>query len=115
MHEAGLAASVADTLRRAGADGSDRTDRTVRLVVHGGHGSPDAFDAALRLHLASQLPDLGAAIEIRHAPHPTMCVACGAPFERLGDDPCPLCGGAGLPLATPETIDVEVEEGTPCA
>jgi Zn finger protein HypA/HybF involved in hydrogenase expression len=112
MHEAGLAASVATALRRAGAETSGRT---VRLTVRGGHGTPSDFDAALRLHLASQLPDFAGPIEITHAPQATLCVGCGEPFERVGDEACPRCGGSGLPLATPETIDVEMEDGAPCA
>ncbi len=54
MHESGLAAAVADTLREEPLDGA-----RVRLLVSGGHADPFDFDAAFRFHLAAAAPDLG--------------------------------------------------------
>jgi Zn finger protein HypA/HybF involved in hydrogenase expression len=114
MHEAGIAARVVEALRSAGAEDSIRP---VRLVVSGGHGEHASFDAALRLHLSAQLPALRAPIEITHAAEPTICTACLRPYLRAGDGPCPACGGEGLPISRPETIEVEIEdeEDQPCA
>jgi hypothetical protein len=113
MHEAGIAARVAEALRGAGVEDSIRP---VRLTVSGGHGDPASFDAALRLHLTAQLPGLRAPIEISHAAEPTICTACLRPFLRAGADVCPACGGDGLPIARPETVEIEVEgKDQPCA
>jgi Zn finger protein HypA/HybF involved in hydrogenase expression len=113
MHEAGLAAAAAAAVRRAGRD---RSDQPIRLVVRGGHADPEAFDAALRLHLAGELPGIDAdSITIEHAPHETLCAACGSAFQT--DHPagtCPHCGGPGLPVIRPETIALECE-AAPCA
>lgn len=110
MHEAGLAARIVGVLERQGALESGRH---VRLLVHGGHGDPDAFDAALRLHLAAQRPNL-ADVPIVHLPQPTLCTSCGATFERLCDEACPACGGVGLPNLGEERVEVELEDNT-CA
>ncbi|HXP33050.1 MAG TPA: hydrogenase/urease maturation nickel metallochaperone HypA [Acidimicrobiales bacterium] len=106
MHEAGLAASVADVLRQRGLD---REGASVRLIVHGGHDDAAAFDDALRLHLGMALPELDQRrLAIRHAPGTAVCVACGEPFEApSSESPCPACGSPGLLLPTPESIEIE--------
>ena len=109
MHEAGLASAVADALRREGVATLDGP--RVRLLVTGGHAEPDDFDAAFRLHLASVAPELaGADIEIVHLPRERLCASCGESFVAVTSaEPCPRCGGGGLPLPTPETVEIELE------
>lgn len=107
MHEARLAASVADTLRRRGlASGG----ASVRLVVHGGHDETTAFDEAFRLHLGVALPAFDQRrLTIRHSPAIAVCVGCSQPFTAsTSETPCPACGAPGLRLPTPELIELEV-------
>jgi Zn finger protein HypA/HybF involved in hydrogenase expression len=106
MHEAGLAAAVADALRRHGLD---REGPAVRLVVQGGHTAPEAFDDALRLHLGLCLPELDPGrLEIVHAPREAICAACGTTFTAAGpEEACPSCGGPGIARSGPESIELE--------
>lgn len=112
MHEAGLAASIAETLRQHGLDA---TGPPIRLVVRGGHGVEAAFDDALRLHLELRLPTLDQGrVTIVHQPRDATCVTCGSVFQATSvDTPCPACGGPGLSRPTPESV--EVEWTPPCA
>jgi len=106
MHEAGLAASVADAMRKHGLD---REGPPVRLIVHGGHTEDDAFDGALRLHLGMCLPELDPErVTIVHAPRPATCAGCGRMFTAAStDDPCPACGGPGFVHPSVESIELE--------
>ena len=106
MHEAGLAASVADALRRRGLD---RSGPRVRLTVHGGHDDANGFDEALRLHLGLALPGFDMRrLAIAHAPREAVCGGCGEPFQAVSSEtPCPVCGAEGLILPTPESIELE--------
>ena len=104
MHEAGIAVAVAAEMTGRGLDPA-----RVRLVVSGGHGDETSFDAALRTHLQAAAPGAGLeVIEIVHAPVPRICSACTTPFEApLAADPCPVCGGPGIALPTPESVELE--------
>jgi hypothetical protein len=106
MHEAGLAASVADALRLRGLE---LEGPSVRLVVHGGHDDMDAFDDAFRLHLGMALPGFDQErLAIRHSPAIAVCVGCGQPYKaRSSETRCPACGAPGLRLPTPESIEIE--------
>jgi len=112
MHEAGLAASLANAIVAAGLEtgGPD-----LRVVVHGGHDDPHDFDASLRLHLAARLPALdGERLTIAHAPSEALCADCARPFiVEVPTDACPSCGGAPLIVPRPERL--ELEWGAPCA
>jgi hypothetical protein len=112
MHEAALAGTIAmrwRDARRAGLVGHPR------LLVQGAHHAPIDFDAALRLHLAIAAPELDAdALEIIHVPVARLCSRCGGPFTA--DPPgaaCPDCGGAALPGATDESIDLDWQDEPP--
>jgi hypothetical protein len=106
MHEAGLAASVADALHQRGFD---QEGPSVRLLVHGGHDDAAAFDDAFRFHLGLALPGFDQRrLVIRHAPGAAVCIACGGPFEApSAESPCPACGAPGLLLPTPESIEMD--------
>jgi Zn finger protein HypA/HybF involved in hydrogenase expression len=108
MHEAGLAAAVADALRREGVEAVDGAH--IRLLVSGGHSEPADFDDSFRFHLATRAPEYdAAAIEIVHLPVDRLCVGCGEPFAAVAsDEPCPRCGGSGLPVPTPEKVEIEL-------
>ncbi len=108
MHEAGIAAAVAAEVRERGLD----PDR-LRLVVSGGHGDEVAFDAALRAHLEAAAPGLRLErVAIVHAPVPRLCASCATAFEApLSTDPCPACGGPGLAIPRPETVELESTDG----
>jgi hypothetical protein len=108
MHEAGLAAAVADALRREGVGLDDGGH--VRLLVSGGHADAGDFDASFRLHLALAAPELDLAeLEIVHLPVDRVCVGCGATFASVeADEPCPRCGGSGLSIPTPEHVEIEL-------
>lgn len=108
MHEAGLAAAVAAALRREGI--AALAGARVRLLVSGGHAEPADFDESFRFHLAAAAPDLEMTeVEIVHLPVERVCVGCGVPFEAVSADaPCPRCGGSGLPLPTPERLEIEL-------
>jgi Zn finger protein HypA/HybF involved in hydrogenase expression len=116
MHEAGLAASVADAMR---AHALDRDGPPVRLVVHGGHTTNEAFDAALRLHLLLCLPELDPArLAIIHAPREVTCASCGRSFTAIsGEEACASCGGPGIAGPSVESIELEWDEAArlPCA
>ncbi len=105
MHEAGIARAVADEIRQQGAQGDQ-----VRLFVTGGHGQPEDFDAALRLHLSLALPGLDtAAIEVVHRPTSRLCPSCAVTFDGIRPlDPCPTCGSVGLETPISEEIDLEI-------
>ena len=106
MHEAALATAVAATIRERGLTG-----KAVRLVVSGGHTAAEAFDAALRLHLAAADPALDHdAISIVHMPEERPCLACGDSFTAVGlSATCPSCGGLGLARPGPERIELEID------
>ncbi len=108
MHEAGIASAVADALRREGV--ATLAGARVRLLVSGGHSEPVDFDESLRFHLAAAAPDVDvAAIEIVHLPIERLCAGCGEPFAAVSaDEPCPRCGGSGLPVPTPESVEIEL-------
>lgn len=108
MHEAGLAVAVADALRREGVEAV--AGRRVRVVVSGGHTEPDDFDGSFRLHLAAAAPEFdAAAFEIVHLPVDRVCVGCGGGFASIvTEDPCPRCGGSGLPIPSPERVEIEI-------
>lgn len=105
MHEAGIARAVAGAIRDQAAP-----DDLIRLFVTGGHGQPEDFDAALRLHLALALPDRDpAAFEIVHRPTSRLCPACAVTFDGIRPlDPCPTCGSPGLETPVSEEIDLEI-------
>ena len=105
MHEAGIARAVASELRQQGVPG----DR-VRLFVTGGHGQPEDFDAALRLHLSLALPEIdSAAIEIVHRPTSRLCPSCAVTFPGIRPlDPCPACGSPGLETPISEELELEI-------
>ena len=105
MHEAELAIAVANELRKPGVRG-----RPVSLLVSGGHSDVDAFDAALRLHLAAHDPELDLdAISIVHIAEERLCLDCSRPFAAVGlAADCPRCGGVGLAQPRPEQIEVEL-------
>lgn len=115
MHESALAASVADAVRRLDLE---RSTAPIRLTVYGGHTAATAFDDALLLHLAMQLPSVDSArISIVHAPRRATCLGCGASFETTAPDgeiSCPTCEAPGLVRPTPESIELEWED-EPCA
>lgn len=108
MHEAGIATAVLAEIRARGIDPG-----AARLVVSGGHGDADAFDAALRAHLAAAAPDLDVArIAIEHAAVSRLCAHCATPFEApLASDPCPACGGPGIAVPVPERVELEWVSG----
>lgn len=109
MHEAGIAVAVAAEIRDRDLDPS-----RVRLVVAGGHGDLAAFDAALRAHLEAAAPALGlAAVTIVHAPVPRLCAHCAAQYRATHSDaPCPACGGPGISLSEPESVELEWDAET---
>jgi Zn finger protein HypA/HybF involved in hydrogenase expression len=106
MHEAALASAVAETIRERGLDA-----RAVRLRVSGGHTDVDAFDAALRFHLAAISPDLHLdAVPISHVPEERPCLSCGQSFAAVGlSATCPRCGGVGLGQPGPEHVEIETD------
>ena len=106
MHEAALAGTIAlrwRDARRAGLFGHPR------LRVRGAHHEPSDFDAAVRLHLAIVAPDLdGEALEIVHLAVARLCSGCGGQFTAEGPGAaCPECGGAALPGARDEEIELD--------
>ena len=108
MHEAGLAIAVADALHREGVKPIEGA--CVRLLVSGGHAEAEDFDAAFRFHLAAVAPELDAiSVEIVHLPMDRLCMGCGTPFASVAaDEPCPRCGGSGLPVPSPEQVEIEL-------
>jgi hypothetical protein len=109
MHEGRIADAVAAEIRERG-DGDG-----LRLIVSGGHGDAQAFDAALRLHLAAALPQLDvSAISIVHRPAARLCGGCaGAYIARHPSDRCPACGGEGTAVPIPERVDLEWTRSDP--
>lgn len=110
MHEAGLARAIAEEIIRLDCPADE-----LRLEVTGGHGHPDDFDAALRLHLQAALPGRDVArIRIEHEPVEQVCVACVTPFMAVAPEAaCPACGGPGLSAPTPERIVVVRDRAVP--
>lgn len=108
MHEAGLAEAVAEALRREGV--GTTSGAQVRILVSGGQAEAAEFDAAFRLHLAAAIPELDpAAVELRHLPTERLCIRCGGTFVApTSAEPCPICGGSGLAVPTPEQIELEL-------
>lgn len=104
MHEAGIAQAIAAEIRERRLDPA-----AVRVVVFGGHGDEESFDAALRMHLEASAPGLGlGSLAILHAPVARICTRCASPFEApFAADPCPACGGPGIALPVPESVELE--------
>lgn len=104
MHEAGIAVAVAAEIRERGLDPA-----AVRLHVTGGHGDLVAFDAALRAHLEAAAPGRGLGdVRIEHVPSARLCARCSFAFEAIGEGaPCPACGGPGIAVPQPESIELE--------
>jgi Zn finger protein HypA/HybF involved in hydrogenase expression len=104
MHEAGIAQAIAAEIRERGLDPA-----AVRVVVSGGHGDEESFDAALRMHLEASAPGLGlGSLAIVHAPVARICTRCATPFEAaFAADPCPACGGPGIAVPVPESVELE--------
>lgn len=105
MHESGLALAIADTLQTEHAAGAH-----VRVLVSGGHSDPDDFDASLRFHLALAAPGLDTdAIDIVHVSTDRLCAGCEQVFVASKPDArCPHCGASGLPIPTPERVEIEL-------
>jgi Zn finger protein HypA/HybF involved in hydrogenase expression len=112
MHEAGIATAVAAEIRDRGLDPT-----RVRLVVAGGHGDLAAFDAALRAHLEAAAPGLGLwAVAIAHAPVPRLCAHCATQYRSVeAGASCPACGGPGIALSEPESVELEWDDRMPAA
>lgn len=110
MHEAALASAVTQAIRERAVSGV-----RIRLLVSGGHTDVDAFDAALRFHLAANDPEIELdAIEIEHVAEERPCLSCGRSFGAIGmAADCPHCGGVGLARPRPERIEIAWNEGTP--
>lgn len=113
MHEAALAALVADAIRSVEGEG-----RRLRLLVASGHRDRAAFDVALRLHLAAELGSFGRRevpdIEIVHVPRERLCAACASVFRDADPDAaCPGCGGPSLPSGSADRIELEWQPDTP--
>ena len=105
MHEAGLAASVVEAVAREGLNG-----KPLRIFVSGGHGDPDAFDAALVAHIVADARWTDAPIAVEHTPQARVCSACSETFAGASDSAdCPRCGGAALPAPGFEQIAIEVD------
>jgi hypothetical protein len=106
MHEAALAGTIAERWREANRAGLAGRPR---LLVQGAHHEPTDFDAALRLHLAIVAPDLeGEMLEIVHVATPHLCSGCGRAFLAAAHGAaCPRCGGAPLPEATAESVELD--------
>ena len=111
MHEAALAGTIALRWREARQSGLRGYPR---LLVKGAHHEPIDFDAAVRLHLAVVAPDLdGERLEIVHLPVARLCSGCGRRFMVGGPGAaCPECGGAALPGATDEEIELDWLDAT---
>jgi Zn finger protein HypA/HybF involved in hydrogenase expression len=109
MHEAGLAADVAQAIRDRALSG-----RRIQLFVTGGHADVDDFDAALRFHLAISDPALDLnEITIEHLPEERACISCGHAFAAIGMlAECPRCGGVGPAPPRPERIEIGWSEPT---
>jgi Zn finger protein HypA/HybF involved in hydrogenase expression len=109
MHEAALASAVAHAIGERALSGE-----RIRLFVSGGHSAVDAFDAALRLHLAANRPEIDLdAIEIEHVAEERPCMSCGVSFAAVGmRADCPRCGGVGLTRPRPERIEIGWTERT---
>jgi len=113
MHEAALAARVADAVRSLEGEGG-----RLRLLVASDHRDQAAFDVALRLHLAAKLGSVGGSegldIEIVHVPRQRLCAACASGFRDADPDAlCPRCGGPSLPSGSADRIELEWQPGTP--
>lgn len=107
MHEAGIARSIAATLRDAGLQG-----RPFRVLVTGGHAVPADFDAALLANLEIVEPPVDSRlVEIVHLPTDLLCAGCGSSFRGPVDAVCPRCGGPGLAGRMDEVIEIESLEG----
>jgi Zn finger protein HypA/HybF involved in hydrogenase expression len=104
MHEAALASALTEQISARGLNG-----RAVRVLVSGGHSDADAFDDALRMHMAAIDPTLDlSVISIDHLPEERPCLSCGVSFAAVGMvATCPHCGGSGLAVARPERIELE--------
>ena len=110
MHEAALASSIAQAIRERTLSGAP-----IKIFVSGGHSDVDAFDAALRFHLAAGAPDIDlAAITIEHLAEDRPCLSCGRSFVAIGKlADCPRCGGVGLTQSRPERIEIGWNERMP--
>ncbi len=110
MHEHGVAIAVADEIRVRRLDPA-----RVRVLVSGGHGDPDAFEAAFRAHLVAAGPSLGLdAVTIVRVPTTYLCAICAGTFLTPEPEPaCPSCGGPGLSAAHAESVELEWDEPPP--
>jgi|GEM_PF-1268107 len=108
MHELGLARAIAGAIRE---NGWQRTPLEVRVT--GSHAAPDDFDRALLAHLAADGDDIDPTlITVTHGARTLLCSRCAVPFGAAGDDDrCPSCGGAPLPAAEGETVEIIVLDG----
>jgi Zn finger protein HypA/HybF involved in hydrogenase expression len=106
MHEAALAHAVAVRLTELAARG----ERTSGVTVHvrGSHGEPRHVRDSLAAHLEAFLgPQVASGLRIVSDPTPRLCVGCADLFEAIESDvPCPACGGPGIAVPTPETIEL---------
>jgi Zn finger protein HypA/HybF involved in hydrogenase expression len=102
-----VAIAVADEIRVRGLDPA-----RVRVLVSGGHGDPEAFEAAFRSHLVAAGPSLGLdAVTIVRVPATYLCAICAGVFRTAEPDPaCPGCGGPGLSAAHAESVEIEWDE-----
>lgn len=108
MHEAGLARAVASAMAERGLDPG-----AVVVRIAGGHAEPEDVRAALRLHLEILLgADAAGRLGIESVPVARFCVDCAATFEAVERAAaCPACGGPGLLLPGPETLELLVADG----
>ena len=105
-----MAIAVADEIRTRGLDPA-----SVRVLVSGGHGDPDAFEAAFRSHLVAAGPSLGLdAVTIVRVPATYFCAICAGTFLTVEREPaCPTCGGPGLAAQHSESVELEWDEPPP--
>lgn len=108
MHEAGLARAVASAMAERALDPG-----AVVVRIAGGHAEPEDVRAALRLHLEVLLgAEAAGRLGIELAPVARLCVDCAETFEAVERTAaCPACGGPGLLVPRPETLELLVADG----
>jgi len=57
-------------------------------------------------HFVEGTPAAGAALELLPAASPMKCFTCETPYEGDKLDPCPRCGGSGLPVSEPPEFEI---------
>ena len=103
MHEARVAQSIVGEILDRGLQ-----SYSLRVVVSGGHGDRTAFDQALRVQLAAALPTLDVhRVEIVHRPAAQLCGGCAGAFIAEAGTRCPMCGGEGVAVPSPERVVLE--------